>query len=488
MTQITPDVPVTARRLDPEDAQLALAKVQELLQRHQLVENLVHRQEENDQRADLVEGLLQRQHDAELTALVNDLHPADIAFILSSVPNLERQMIWRLVGAEHDADVLLEVDDWVRESLIEAMDRKDLVAATGNMDADELADLAPDLPADVVAEVQKGLTIEERARLIEAMGYPEDSVGGIMDFEMVRVREDVTLEVVLRYLRRLPELPDHTDQIFVVNRSDKLLGTLTLSALLVNEPEVDVSQVMSTEYLSLSPLDSDSDAAGAFERYDLVSAPVVDDLGRLVGRVTIAEVVDVIREDSDEQALSRAGMQEEDIFAPVTMALRNRAPWLIRNLCTAATASFVASLFEATVSTIVVLAFLMSIVAGIGGNSGNQTMTLIIRALAVGRITPKNVWPLVKREMLVTFLVGLLGSTIAAVFAWLISHSVSIALVMMGAMICNMLIGASIGVLVPVVRTRLGKDPAMGSSVLLTFATDSLGFFIFLGLATLFLI
>jgi magnesium transporter len=159
MTQITPDVPVTARRLDPEDAQLALAKVQELLQRHQLVENLVHRQEENDQRADLVEGLLQRQHDAELTALVNDLHPADIAFILSSVPNLERQMIWRLVGAEHDADVLLEVDDWVRESLIEAMDRKDLVAATGNMDADELADLAPDLPADVVAEVQKGLTI-----------------------------------------------------------------------------------------------------------------------------------------------------------------------------------------------------------------------------------------------------------------------------------------------------------------------------------------
>ena len=488
MTQITPDVPVTARRLDPEDAQLALAKVQELLQRHQLVENLVHRQEENDQRADLVEGLLQRQHDAELTALVNDLHPADIAFILSSVPNLERQMIWRLVGAEHDADVLLEVDDWVRESLIEAMDRKDLVAATGNMDADELADLAPDLPADVVAEVQKGLTIEERARLIEAMGYPEDSVGGIMDFEMVRVREDVTLEVVLRYLRRLPELPDHTDQIFVVNRSDKLLGTLTLSALLVNEPEVDVSQVMSTEYLSLSPLDSDSDAAGAFERYDLVSAPVVDDLGRLVGRVTIAEVVDVIREDSDEQALSRAGMQEEDIFAPVTMALRNRAPWLILNLCTAATASFVASLFEATVSTIVVLAFLMSIVAGIGGNSGNQTMTLIIRALAVGRITPKNVWPLVKREMLVTFLVGLLGSTIAAVFAWLISHSVSIALVMMGAMICNMLVGASIGVLVPVVRARLGKDPAMGSSVLLTFATDSLGFFIFLGLATLFLI
>ncbi|NDY82914.1 magnesium transporter [Orrella sp. NBD-18] len=488
MAQTTTDISPSVRRLDPEDAQQALAQVQELLHRHELVENLVHRQQEGDERATLVEGLLQRQHEAELKELVNDLHPADIAFILESLPNSERQLIWKLVSAEHDADVLLEVDDWVRESLIEAMDRKDLVAATESMDADELADLAPDLPPDVVAEVQKGLTVEERARLIEAMGYPDDSVGGIMDFEMVRVREDVTLEVVLRYLRRLPELPDHTDQIFVVDRQDKLLGTLTLSSLLVNEPEVEVRNVMGTDYLSLSPLDADSEAAGAFERYDLVSAPVVDDLGRLVGRVTISEVVDVIREDSDEQALSRAGMQEEDIFAPVIMALKNRAPWLILNLCTASIASFVASQFEETVSTIVMLAFLMSIVAGIGGNSGNQTMTLIIRALAVGRITDKNVWQLVKREMLVTFLVGLAGSAVAAIFAWVISRSIPIALVMMAAMICNMLVGAMIGVLVPIVRSRFGKDPAMGSSVLLTFATDSLGFFIFLGLATLFLL
>ena len=488
MAQTSTDNSASVRRLDPEDAQQALAQVQELLHRHELVENLVHRQQEGDDRATLVEGLLQRQHEAELNELVNDLHPADIAFILESLPKTERQMIWRLVSAEHDADVLLEVDDWVRESLIEAMDRQDLVAATEGMDADELADLAPDLPPDVVAEVQKGLTIEERARLIEAMGYPDDSVGGIMDFEMVRVRDDVSLEVVLRYLRRLPELPDHTDQIFVEDRQDKLLGTLTLSSLLVNEPEVEVRTVMGTDYLSLSPLDSDAEAAGAFERYDLVSAPVVDDLGRLVGRVTISEVVDVIREDSDEQALSRAGMQEEDIFAPVAMALRNRAPWLILNLCTASVASFVASQFEDTVSTIVMLAFLMSIVAGIGGNSGNQTMTLIIRALAVGRITDKNVWQLVKREMQVTFLVGLAGSAVAAIFAWAISRSIPIALVMMAAMICNMLIGAMIGVLVPIVRSRFGKDPAMGSSVLLTFATDSLGFFIFLGLATLFLL
>ena len=480
--------PATPRRLDPEDAQHALAEVQERLRRQQLVADLVHRQEEGDSKASLVEDLVHRQHEAELKTLLDGLHPADIAFILESLPKDERQAIWALVSPEHDADVLLEVEDWVRESLIEAMDRQDLVAATGNMDADELADLAPDLPPDVVAEVQKGLTEEERAQLLEAMGYPEDSVGAIMDFEMVRVREDVTLEVVLRYLRRLHELPDHTDQIFVVDRQDKLQGILPLSKLLVSEPETEVRAVMNADFLALNPLDSDADAAGAFERYDLVSAPVMDDQGRLIGRVTIADVVDVMREDSQEQALSRAGLQEEDIFAPVATALRNRAPWLLFNLCTAATASFVASQFEGTVSQIVILAFLMSIVAGIGGNSGNQTMTLIIRALAMGRITGRNLWQLVKRELLVTLMVGLCGSLVAALFAWAISHSVSIALVMMAAMVCNMLVGASVGVLVPMVRARFGKDPAMGSSVLLTFATDSLGFFIFLGLATLFLL
>jgi magnesium transporter len=460
--------PATPRRLDPEDAQHAL--------------------EEGDAKANLVEDLVHRQHEAELKTLLDGLHPADIAFILESLPKDERQTIWKLVSPEHDADVLLEVEDWVRESLIEAMDRQDLVAATGNMDADELADLAPDLPPDVVAEVQKGLTEEERAQLLEAMGYPEDSVGAIMDFEMVRVREDVTLEVVLRYLRRLHELPDHTDQIFVVDRQDKLQGILPLSRLLVSEPETEVRAVMNSDFLTLNPLDSDADAAGAFERYDLVSAPVMDDQGRLIGRVTIADVVDVMREDSQEQALSRAGLQEEDIFAPVSTALRNRAPWLLFNLCTAATASFVASQFEGTVSQIVILAFLMSIVAGIGGNSGNQTMTLIIRALAMGRITGRNLWQLVKRELFVTLMVGLCGSLVAALFAWAISHSISIALVMMAAMVCNMLVGASVGVLVPMVRARFGKDPAMGSSVLLTFATDSLGFFIFLGLATIFLL
>ncbi|HLU15241.1 MAG TPA: magnesium transporter [Burkholderiaceae bacterium] len=482
---VTPEGKAIAipRRLDPEDAQLALQILQSILNRPDVAEALEQLETGETDDTGLPDAIA-----SEIGETVNKLHPADIAFILESLPEHERQVVWGLVDPGHDADVLLEVDDWARESLIATMNRDALVSATGTMDADEIADLVPDLPPDVVAEVQRGLTAAERAQLLEAMGYPEDTVGAIMDFDMVRVREDVTLEVVLRYLRRLQELPDHTDQIFVVDREDRLQGTLYLTKLLVTEPERLVSDVMNEDYLSLNPMDSDADAANAFERYDLISAPVTDDRGRLIGRVTIDEVVDVIQEDSQEQALSRAGLQEEDIFAPVYSALRNRAPWLLVNLCTAAIASLIASRFEHTVSQIVILAFLMSIVAGIGGNSGNQTMTMIIRAMAMGRVSSANIWQLVKRELLVTFMVGTSGSIVAATFAWAISGSFAVALVMMAAMIGNMLIGAFLGVLIPLLRDRFGKDPAVGSSVLLTFATDSLGFFIFLGLATLFLL
>lgn len=476
------------RRLDPEDAELALAEVQKLLRRQQLVQNLVHRQEHGDQRAGLVETVVQRTHDAELQDLLQGLHPADIAFILESLPRDERQHVWNLVKSEHDGEVLLEVGDGVRESLIETMDREELVAATSTLDADELADLADDLPPDVVAEVQQGLTEQERARLSAALSYPEDTVGAIMDFDMVRVRDDVTLEVVLRYLRRLPELPDHTDQVFVVDRRERLQGTLYLTRILVSEPEARVADVMDTDMLTLQPYDEAGDAARAFERYDLVSAPVVDKLGRLIGRVSVNDVLDVIREESEEQALSKAGLQDEDVFAPIRTSVRNRAPWLLINLCTAAIASLIASRFEGTVSQIVILAFLMSIVAGIGGNTGNQTMTLIIRALATNRINPNNVRALIKRELLVTLLVGVGGSLIAALFATVVSGSISLGAVMMAAMLANMFVGAMIGMLVPLLRDRFGKDPAIGSSVLLTFVTDSLGFFIFLGLASIFLL
>lgn len=478
--------PLKARRLDTEEVQFALQRLQSLLKRPDL-QALIAQNKENLDLLSL-DHPDYAHHADEIRLIINTLYPADIAFILESLPQTERHLVWEQVANEYDADVLLEIEDWVRESLIKTMDDDELVAAASRLDADEIADLAPDLPADVMLKVQKGLTDTERAQLIAAMGYPEGTVGAMMDFEMVRVREDVSLEVVLRYLRRLQELPHHTDQIFVVNRQDRLQGTLSLATLLVSDPEALVSTVMQNEYFSLHPLDSDDDASSAFERYDLVSAPVVDDQGRLIGRVAVDAVVDQLQESSQEQELSRAGLQEEDIFAPILSALRNRAPWLLINLCTAATASFVASRFEDTVSHIVILAFLMSIVAGIGGNSGNQTMTMIIRAMAMGRITGSNIWPLVKRELTVTFLVGVCGSLVTALFAWFIARSIPIALVMMAAMIGNMLVGAALGVLIPTLRNRFGKDPAVGSSVLLTFGTDSLGFFIFLGLATVFLL
>jgi magnesium transporter len=321
------------------------------------------------------------------------------------------------------------------------------------------------------------------------MSYPDDSVGALMDFEMVAVRDDVSLEVVLRYLRRLDELPDHTDQVFVVGRDEVLKGTLPINRLLVTNADVMVPEVMSSDMLTLNPWDKAGDAAQAFERYDLVSAPVVDAENRLVGRVTVNEVMDYIRDAQEEEMLSKAGLsEEEDIFAPISRSVKNRAPWLMLNLCTASTAAYVASRFESTVSHIVILAFLMSIVAGIGGNSGNQTMTLIIRALALGQITSANVRRLATKELATSFLIGIGGGLIAATFATFISHRVSLGAVMMAAMMLNLLVGSTVGMLVPLARYRMGRDPAVGSSVLLTFATDTMGFFIFLGLATLFLL
>ena len=467
--------------------QRRLKEVRSLLDRQKRVESLLHRQEMP--RHDLVETLVVKQHHSELTKKLDTMHPADIAYILEALPPEDRLLVWDLVRADRDGEILLEVSDAVRESLIDAMEPKELVAAVEQLDADELADLAPDLPTEVMQDVFSALDVEEREQLRSAMSYPDDSVGALMDFDMVTVREDVTLEVVLRYLRRFDELPDHTDQIFVVDREEKLRGVLSLSALLINDGEVEVAAVMREHPLVLHASDDAESAAQAFERYDLVSAPVIDHHDQLIGRLTVNEVMDFIREQSEEELLAQAGLrEEEDIFAPIMDSVRNRWAWLAINLGTAFFASRVIGAFEGSIEKLVALAALMPIVAGIGGNSGNQTMTLIIRALAMGRITGRNLWQLVKRELFVTLMVGLCGSLVAALFAWAISHSISIALVMMAAMVCNMLVGASVGVLVPMVRARFGKDPAMGSSVLLTFATDSLGFFIFLGLATIFLL
>ncbi|MGN6845943.1 magnesium transporter, partial [Neisseria sp. P0021.S005] len=319
----------------------------------------------------------------ELTVLLAELHPADVAAVLESLPPRERNIVWLLVAPEDDGEVLLEVSDAVRETLIESMDKDELLAAVDDLDADELAELADDLPHQVVYEALQTRDEEEREQVKAAMSYEDNQVGAIMDFELVSIRADVACEVVLRYLRRFDSLPDHTDKIFVVDENDVLQGVLPIRKLLVADPEDMVADVMATDVVRFRPEDDVEEAAQAFERYDLVTAPVVDENKKLIGRITIDEMVDVIREESEADMFNMAGLQEEeDLFAPIWDSVKNRWMWLAINLCTAFIASRVIGAFEGSIEKIVALAALMPIVAGIGGNSGNQTITMIVRAMA----------------------------------------------------------------------------------------------------------
>ena len=473
-----------------ENVQDHLKQVESLLHKHALLEEVIHRQElPRADRHALVDTLVHKQHLAELRRKLDSLHTADIAFILEALPIEQRLLVWDLVKSERDGEILIEVSDAVRDSLIAAMSRDELREATEQLDTDEIADLAPDLPQNVMRDVFKSLSIEEREQLRSAISYEIDSVGALMDFNMIHIRADVTLEVVTRYLRRFDELPDHTDQLFVVDRDDRFLGVLPLNRIVVNEPEVIVSNVMVTDTIKLDPEEKAEQAAQAFERYDLVSAPVVDEEGKLVGRVTVNVVLDFIREESEEDLLNLAGLrEEEDIFASVWKSAQNRWTWLALNLCTAFFASRVIGAFEGTIAKFVALATLMPIVAGIAGNSANQTTTIIIRSLALGQITQENARRLLLKELAISGLNGLVWGGVAGLFAYFLYRSVPLGLVMTGAMLLNLMVGAIVGLAIPLLMHKLGRDPAIGSSVMLTAITDSGGFFIFLGLATIFLI
>ena len=425
----------------------------------------------------------------ELRARLDALHAADIAFMLEALPHEERLALWDLVKADRDGEILLEVTEAVRESLIQAMDSHELVAAAETLEADELADIAADLPAGVIEEVVQSLPAEERERLRAALSYPEGSIGALMDFEHVAVRDDVTLEAVTRFLRRMDELPAHTDQLFVVDREQRLKGTLPLARLIVSDLELDVARVMVADSVRLSPEDPAEDAANVFERYDLVSAPVVDAAGSLIGRLTVDAVVDYIRERNAESRLAEAGLRaEEDVFAPVLDSFKNRWSWLAVNLVTAFIASRVIDLFEGSIERLVALAALMPIVAGIGGNSGNQTITMIVRALALGQIRGPYWAQLLRKEIGVALLNGVVWGVLLGVIAYSLYDNVALGGVMALAMILNLMLAAVMGVSIPWLRARFGRDPAVGSSVLITACTDSGGFFIFLGLASLFLV
>ena len=436
-----------------------------------------------------ISELLQKEDFSALRASLDQLHPADVAYVLEALPLEDRLVVWDLVKAERDGEILLEVSDAVRETLIAHMENKELVAATEQLDTDEIADLAPDLPREVIEDVFKLLPPEEREQLRAAMSYPEDTAGALMDFDMVQIREDVTLEVVLRYLRRLDELPDHTDQLFVVDREGLLKGLVPVNRLLVTDVDVVVGEVMVKDFTHFNANDEAAEVEAAFERYDLVSAPVVDDAGKLVGRMSVNAVVDYMRDKTEREMLSAGGLREdEDIFASVWKSVQNRWRWLAINLITAFIASRVIGTFEGSIHKLVALAALMPIIAGIGGNSGNQTITMLVRALALGQITRQNAAKLFTKELTVAGLNGLIWGGVVGLFAFLIYHNWQLGLVMMLAMILNLLLAACMGVLIPMAMDRLGRDPAVGSSVMITAITDSGGFFIFLGLATLFLV
>ena len=424
-----------------------------------------------------------------LIGILHELHPADVAAVLESLPPKERVLVWKLASPEEDGDVLLEVSDSVRESLIEAMDKSELVAAVEDMEADDLADLADDLPTHVVDEVLQTRDDEERAQVQAAMSYADNQVGAVMNFEIVSIRGDVTCEVVLRYLRRFDSLPDHTDKIFVVDDNDILQGVLPIRKLLVADPEEIVENIMAKDVVKFRPEDDVEEAAAAFERYDLVTAPVVDENKKLIARLTVDEMVDVIREEGEADMLNMAGLDEdEDLFAPVWDSVKNRWVWLAVNLVTAFVSSRVIGMFEGSIAQIVALATLMPIVAGIGGNSGNQTITMIVRSLASSQISNAQAFRLLKKELGVALVNGVIWGGVMGLVSFALYHNVGIGLVMVAAMTLNLLLAAFLGVMIPVCLEKWGKDPARGSSVLITAFTDSGGFLIFLGLATIFLL
>ena len=443
-------------------------------------------------RLDQVRDLIERHRGGDrppLQALLDGLHPADVADVLEGLPLEDRLLVWGLVRSDRDGDILLEVSDAVRDTLLADMDSAEIVAATQNLDADEIADLAPDLPEDVVQDIIEAQDVEDRAQLQSALSYPEGTVGALMDFEVVSIRDDVTCETALRYLRRFDELPGQTDALFVVDRDDHLKGVLPLKKLLVSDPDVEVSTLYERTAASLSAEMDADEAAQAFERYDLVSAPVVDAQGRVIARVTVDAVLDYVRESKEDQELGKVGLrEEEDIFSSVWASAKNRGPWLALNLCTAFIASRVIGAFEGSIAKLAALAALMPIVAGIGGNSGNQTTTLIVRAIALGQVSAANARRLVAKELAIASVNGVLWGGVLGMLAWGLYGNVALGAVMSLAMLLNLIVAALAGMFIPLAMERFGRDPAVGSSVFLTFITDSMGFFIFLGLATIILL
>jgi len=420
--------------------------------------------------------------------MVDALHPAEAALLLESLPPAQRALAWELVNPEAQGEVLVELSEEVRSELLADMNPDEVVAAAEGLAVDDLADLLAELPEAVTQQVLRAMDHQDRVRLSAVLAFPEDTAGGLMNTDTVTVRPDVTLEVVMRYLRMRGELPDRTDCLFVVDRHDRYLGALPVTRLLTADPERIVSGEMDPEVAPIAPETAAADVARLFESRDLLSAAVVAGDGRLLGRITVDDVVDVVREQAEHPALAAAGLEDEDdVFAGVRKSARRRALWLGINLLTALLAAWVVGLFEATIEKVVALAVLMPVVASMGGIAGTQTVTLIIRGIALGQVQPSNARWLFFKELAVGAVNGLVWAGAVAVATWLWFGTWDVAAVIFVAIVINLVAAASAGVAIPLALKRMRIDPALAGGVILTTVTDVVGFAALLGLGALFL-
>ena len=416
--------------------------------------------------------------------MIQTLHPSELAHLLESLPLQERAVLWELVDVDDEGDVLVEVSDEVRDGLIKGMQTDELIAAVEGMELDDLADLLIDLPETVTQGVLQSLDGQDQERLRQVLAYDEDSAGGLMNIDIVTVRPDVTVDVVIRYLRARGEMADGTDTVFVVNRNDKYVGSLYLSRLLTADPDTTVEKIMSTENLPIPAHTPSAKVVWEFEHRDLLSAAVVDDDYRVLGRITGDDVVDEIRDEAEHSLMSAAGLDEEDdMFAPVVKSASRRAIWLGVNLCTAFLAAAVVDQFQTTIDRIVLLAVLMPVVPSMGGVAGSQSLTIITRAMALGQIDRSNASGILTKELMVGVLNGVAWAVVVAAATYLWFGDWRIGGVIGAAMIINLFIAALAGFSIPLTLKRMGIDPALAGGVVLTTVTDVIGYAAFLGLA-----
>lgn len=417
--------------------------------------------------------------------ILNALHPAEIANLLEALPHSQRGIVWNMLDHDDDGEILLNVGDEVRNGLIQLMDSDALVSATEGLEMDDLADLLADLPDTVTEQALAGMDYQDRQRLEAVLAYDEDTAGGLMNTDTVTVRRDVTLDVVLRYLRTRGELPHATDSLFVVDRYDHYIGTLPLIKVLTNKPTELVRDVMIDNVEAFSSQTEANIIAKSFQDLDLVSAAVVDENNKLIGRITVDDVVDVIREEAEHSVFSMAGLsEEEDLFGPVVPSTRRRAVWLGVNLATAFLAAWVISLFQPTLEKIIVLAILIPVVASMGGIAGSQTLTLVIRGIATGQVGRSNSKLLLTKELAVGLLNGMVWAIVVAIVVVLWFKDIKMGGTIAAAMAANLMCAALAGVTIPIILRKLKIDPALAGGVVLTTITDVIGIFAFLGLAT----